>query len=129
MPIEVRTHDDVTVLVLAGEFTLSRSFSPRSPGWPQRPPENLAGELAAQLSHGASRLVLDMRGVTFLDSASLGQLIAARKRALDRGGDLRIIPGSRVRELLALTQLDRVFEVFEDELSAVRSFGASPPSK
>ena len=58
---------------------------------------------------GRSAVVIDLAGVTFMDSSGLGALIAALKTARQAGGDLRIAGvGSQVAMIMQLTQMDRV---------------------
>jgi anti-sigma B factor antagonist len=67
--------------------------------------------------------VLDLDQVTFLDSAGLGELIACRKRTLEKGGDIVLLrPTGRVRQLLDMLRLTQVFRVFDDEPDALNSF-------
>jgi anti-sigma B factor antagonist len=75
------------------------------------------------LDRGSSRVVLDLEKVRFIDSAGLGHLVGWKNRALQSGGDVRLLrPRDRVREVLELTALTRVFQIFEDEAEAVASF-------
>jgi anti-sigma B factor antagonist len=71
-------------------------------------------------------LVLDMRHVTRVDSTGIG-LVAAKFLTLRRlGGDLKLLHlTDRARQLLAITKLAHVFEIFDDEQAAVRSFAES----
>lgn len=70
--------------------------------------------LEALAAGGARRIVVDLAGVTFLDSSGLGALVAGLKAARARGAELRLAaPGAQVRELLRLTALERVFPIFE----------------
>jgi len=71
-------------------------------------------------------LVLDMRHVTRVDSTGIG-LVAAKFLTLRRlGGDLKLLHlTERARQLLAITKLAHVFEIFDDEQDAVRSFAES----
>jgi anti-anti-sigma factor len=70
--------------------------------------------LEALAAAGGRRIVVDLAGVTFLDSSGLGALVAGLKAARARGAELRLAaPGPQVRELLRLTALERVFPIFE----------------
>lgn len=82
-----------------------------------------APETAAQLKgvilEGGTRLVLDLSGVTFLDSVALAVLVSALKLARGQGGDVVLLrPAPLVRSLLEVTRLDRIILSFEDEASA-----------
>ncbi len=86
-------------------------------------PETRA-QLGAVVMDGGARLVLDLSGVTFVDSMALSVLIATLKLARTPGGDLVLLrPTPPVRSLLEATCLDRIFLIFEDEESAAASFG------
>ena len=74
------------------------------------------------------RALLDLRGVTRLDSSALGELVGAYAQSEAVGGELKLLqPGRRVQDLLVLTKLCTVFEVYEDERAAVESFLAPWP--
>jgi anti-sigma B factor antagonist len=78
--------------------------------------------LAAMDSHPASRLVVDLDGVDFLDSAGLGVLVGGRERARSRDGDLVLVAtGRSVLRVLELTGLDRAFEVHGSRADALGS--------
>ena len=67
--------------------------------------------------------MLDLDKVRFVDSAGLGELVAWKKRAIQSGGDVRLLrPQQRVRDVLELTALKAVFSIFETETEAVASF-------
>jgi anti-anti-sigma factor len=76
-----------------------------------------AGEVQQQLAEtvaaGRAKLVVDLTGVTFLDSSGLGALIGGLKAARLAGGDLRIAgAGQQALTVLALTSLDRVMRPY-----------------
>ena len=67
--------------------------------------------------------MLDLAGVSFLDSAGLGELIACKKRTVERGGDIRLLrPTGKVRDLLEMLSVTKIFKVFDDEPAALASF-------
>lgn len=75
------------------------------------------------LDEGKRKIVLNMADVPYMDSSGLGELIAAHTTAKNRGGSLKLMKLSpRVQDLVQLTKVHRVFEVYPDEDSAVRSF-------
>lgn len=79
-------------------------------------------KLDDQLYEGHSDLVVDLTGVTFLDSTGLGVLVGRLKRARTLGGSLRLVgPTERVRKVFAITGLDKVFEIHFDLGSALRA--------
>ena len=123
MSVVVRMNGDVSIVELSGEFTLGRGVVSKPLDLHGHRLEDLGQSLQALLDRGSSRIVLDLEKVRFMDSAGLGELVAWKKRALQRGGDLRLLrPRERVREVFELTALTRVFDIFEAEADAVASF-------
>jgi anti-sigma B factor antagonist len=123
MPIHVRTVDQVQIVELTGDFTIGGSTLSRPLDLQGHPLDDLGVVLADLFDRGQRRILLDLRHVTFIDSAGLGELVAAKKRALERGGDIKILqPAKRVHDLLVMTLLTRVFEIYEDQATAIRSF-------
>lgn len=75
------------------------------------------------LNDGKSQILLDMSGVTTIDSSGIGELVGAYTTVTNRGGKLKLLHlPKKVNELLHVTQLITVFEVYEDEGQAVSSF-------
>jgi anti-sigma B factor antagonist len=75
---------------------------------------------------GRVKLVLDMKEVTRLDSAGIGMLVSKYLTARRGGGVLKILhPTDRTDHLMDITKLTTVFEIFDDEEEAIRSFGGS----
>jgi anti-sigma B factor antagonist len=69
------------------------------------------------------KIVLNFRDVTEMDSAGIGELVAAYSTVKARNGRLKLLnPPQKVCDMLKLTQLLKVLEVYADEESAVRSF-------
>ena len=77
------------------------------------------------LDAGKMKILLNMAEVHYIDSSGLGELIAAYTTTRHRGGRLKLMKLTpRVQDLVQLTKVHRVFEVFPDEDSAVKSFAA-----
>jgi anti-sigma B factor antagonist len=103
---------DVTTLVLSGEMLLDD------------------GDLVFRrkvhelLDAGRVKLVVDLAGITYIDSAGIGMLVAKVKTVREKKGDIKLARlTSRTQTLLAMLKLIMVFETFDDEASAVRRFG------
>jgi len=122
MSIIVKHRDGVEILQMTGDFSIGRHIgNPRD--LQGRPLDDLRQEIDGLLARGRVRIILDLERVKFIDSAGLGELIASRKRAVELGGDIRILhPGRHVEEVLVLTLLTEVFEIFHDEDAAVAAF-------
>jgi anti-sigma B factor antagonist len=68
-------------------------------------------------------IVVDLTKVNFVDSAGLGQLVAALKMAVHHGGDVKLVkPNTSVQDLLRITKLETVFSSYESVDEAVNSF-------
>lgn len=74
---------------------------------------------------GERRVLLNLANVTYIDSSGLGELVAGFTTLQKSGGELKLLRlTERVRELMVITKLLTVFEVFDNEQEAVNSFGA-----
>ena len=80
-------------------------------------------ELAKRLtSDGGRFFVLNLAGISYMDSAGLGLLLSIYATIRNQGGDMKLLNVSaRVKELLMVTSLLEVFQVFEDESRAIGS--------
>jgi len=79
--------------------------------------------IMSSLDQGQSKILLDMGEVTTLDSSGIGELVGAFTTVTNRGGKLKLLHlPTKVSDLLQVTQLITVFEVYEDEKQAVASF-------
>ena len=115
LTIEERHIGDVTVLVLSGQMLLDDG-------------DLLFGKRIRELvERGIVKVVLDLGAVNYIDSSGVGMLVAKMKTLKERGGDIRLLNLSRRGEsLLGMLKLLFVFETFQDEGAAVRSFARSP---
>ena len=76
-----------------------------------------------ELEKGNSSIVLNLQGVEYIDSAGLGELVACKKRATAKGGDVKLImPSESVYKVLSIVSLHLVFEIFDSEAKAIGSF-------
>ena len=80
-----------------------------------------------------TKIILNFSQVNSMDSAGVGELAGAYVPVKSKGGELKFLnPTKKVHDMLKITQLDRVFEVYIDEQTAIRSFsesaGETPPS-
>ena len=110
--VAVEDHDGWRVLRLAGEIDVATA-----PG--------LRDRLVQLLGQGPPRLVVDLDGVTFLDSMGLAALVSGLKRGGARDGDLRLArPTDHVAKVLAITRLDQAFVVADTVAAAVAATAA-----
>lgn len=73
--------------------------------------EVLDRELAGTLDRGCRRLVVDLTGVTFIDSAAMGALVVNARRLPDDGGCVVVADDPRILRVFEITGLDRTFEI------------------
>jgi anti-sigma B factor antagonist len=127
MSISVRSRDDVSIIELTGEFTIGNAGLAQPLDLRGRRLSDLGLTLNRLLEQGGRKIVLDLGGVSFLDSAGLGELIACKKRTTESGGDIRLLrPNGKVRDMLEMLSLSRIFKIFDDESEALASFDGHP---
>ncbi len=75
------------------------------------------------VNDGKTKVLLDMSGVTTIDSSGIGELVGSYTTVANRGGKLKLLHlPAKLNELLHITQLITVFEVYENEREALKSF-------
>jgi anti-sigma B factor antagonist len=85
--------------------------------------EALRSKLRQLLNAGHHRIILNLGEVTYVDSVGLSSLVAGYTSSRNAGGDLKLLHLPRgVSQLLQITRLSTVFEIYEDLTSAVESF-------
>ena len=111
MKVSARTNNDVEVISLQGKITIGAGDT------------QLRESITQALNGGKNKILLDMQGVTTIDSSGIGELVGAFTTVTNRGGKLKLLHlPSKVNDLLHVTQLITVFEVYETEEEAVKSF-------
>lgn len=101
LKVETRHEGDVAVVAATGEVDVFTA-----PG--------LDSEITALLEQGTSRLVVDLTGVSFLDSTGLGVLVKGLKTARDAGGSMQLVVTSdRIRKIFDITGLDASLPLFD----------------
>lgn len=114
MQIEERAVGDVVVLDMSGRITLGEGD------------QLLKDKVNSLVNQGRKRIVLNLVGVPYVDSAGLGEIVGSYTTVSRQGGSLKLLNLTRkITDLLAITKLLTVFETFESESEAVRSFSAS----
>lgn len=111
MEVTARKVGDVAVLEISGKV-LGGAES-----------DSLRDALERMLAGGERKLLIDLSGVPWMNSAGLGILLAAYSRMRERGGVVRFSGlGERVRGILKTTKLLTVLDVVDDESTGIRSF-------
>jgi anti-sigma B factor antagonist len=111
MEIAERLVGDITVLDLKGKMTLGEGD------------ELLKDKINSMLTAGKKKLVLNLEGVPYIDSAGLGEIVRTFTTVSRQGGSLKLLNlTKRIEDLLAITKLLTVFETFDTEAEAIKSF-------
>ena len=111
MNTNVRQRDDVTILDLKGKITIGSGDVA------------LRNAIQEVINNGAQKVLINMREVSTIDSSGIGELVSAYTTATNRGAKLKLfcLP-AKVTDILTITQLITVFDVYDTEDEAVRSF-------
>jgi anti-sigma B factor antagonist len=81
------------------------------------------------LGKGRKKILLNLADVDYIDSAGLGVLTSAFTSVRKEGGELKLLyPTKRVHDLLQMTKLYTVFDIFDDETAGIKSFDQSAAS-
>lgn len=123
MPIGKKRLGDVHVISPSGDVTIGGGRLGTFLDARGQPLDDVGSEIRRLLDGGHAKVLLDLAAVRFIDSAGLGELIALKKRALEIGGDLKILrPSARALELLQMVRLTDIFDVLTDESDAANAF-------
>jgi anti-sigma B factor antagonist len=108
--ISEREREGVVILSLKGRLTVGESTPVRE-------------RISHVLASGRTNVIFDLKDTEYIDSTGLGGLVICYTQAKKAGGALKLLNlNKRNVELLALTRLHTVFEVFDQETDAVNSF-------
>jgi anti-sigma B factor antagonist len=111
MKANSRTVDDVEIISLQGKITIGSGDT------------QLREVITNADNAGKTKILLDLSGVTTIDSSGIGELVGSYTTATNRGGKLKLLHlPAKLNELLHVTQLITVFEVYENEAEAIASF-------
>ncbi|HKQ09327.1 MAG TPA: STAS domain-containing protein [Blastocatellia bacterium] len=82
------------------------------------------------VEEGEINFLLDLRSVTYISSTGVGSLIKCYRTVLKEKGQVKLLsPSQSVRNILAISKLDGVFEIFSDEAEALADFQEKAPEK
>ena len=113
MQIEERTVGEVLVLDLSGKLTIGEGD------------ELLKDKINSLIQQGKRKLILNLEGVPYVDSAGLGEIVRTYTTVSRQGGQLKLVHlTKRIEDLLSITKLLTVFETYESEQEAVDSFAS-----
>ena len=113
MKFKTRQVDGVTILDLSGRITLGEGSV------------TLRDAVQYALSKGEKHLLLNLGNVDYIDSSGIGELVSAFTSVRNAGGELKLLQlTKKVHDLLQITKLYTVFDVKDDEATAISSFTA-----
>ena len=113
MQIDQKMVGDVMVVTITGDITLNQGGDVL-----------LKDKIQSLLQQGQKKLVLDLGGVAYVDSAGLGQLVQIHATTKNQGGSMRLANTTKkLKDLLVVTKLVTVFDSYDSEAEAVSSFG------
>lgn len=111
MKFNIKKRNDVVIIVLDGDMV----------GGPDA--TFLSEKFHALIGEGRNRLLLDMKHVNYMNSSGLGILIAGVTTVRNSGGDLKLVHlAKKLKDLLQITKLHQIFEIYENEDEAIGSF-------
>jgi anti-sigma B factor antagonist len=114
LSIAERAVGDVTVLELSGRLALSEGEA------------EFRRKVEALVAEGRLSIIVDVKMVTYIDSAGVGALVAKFLSVRRAGGHLKLLHMTpRSIRLMSITRLQTVFEIYESEEEAIASFAAS----
>ncbi len=109
----IRQVGNVSVVEVTGKLTSLESGA-------------LRNSIAQLLKEGRKQILLNLRGLLYLDSSGVGDLVHTYMSVIKRGGEMKVVGlTEKVEEILKITQLYQVFQEFQDEQSALQSFPSS----
>jgi anti-sigma B factor antagonist len=111
MKISTRQVDGITVVDCSGRITLGEGSV------------TLRETVSGLLAKNQKKILLNLAEVNYIDSSGIGELVSAFTTVRKQGGDLKLLNlTKKVHDLLQITKLYTVFDVHDDEASAVKSF-------
>lgn len=113
----IRQVGQVSVLQVSGKLTSLESGA-------------LSNNIAQLLKEGRKQILLNLQGLTYLDSSGIGELVRAYMSVIKRDGEMKVVGlTDKAEEILKITKLYQVFQEFQDERSALQSFPRGGKSK
>jgi anti-sigma B factor antagonist len=111
MKTSTRQVDGVTIVDLSGRITLGEGSV------------TLRDTVRGLLGKGQKKILLNLGDVNYIDSSGIGELVSAYTTVRNQGGDLKLLNLTRkVHDLLQITKLYTVFDVKDDEATAIQAF-------
>jgi anti-sigma B factor antagonist len=113
----IRQVGQVSVVEVSGKLTSLESGA-------------LNNSIAQLLKEGRKQILLNLSGLTYLDSSGIGELVRTYMSVIKRDGEMKVVGlTDKAEEILKITKLYQVFQEFQDERSALQSFPHGGKSK
>jgi anti-sigma B factor antagonist len=113
MKIETRHVDAITILDLSGRITLGEGSV------------TIRDEVHNVLATGSKKILLNLGDINYIDSSGIGELVSAFTTVKNGGGELKLLNlTKKVHDLLQITKLYTVFDIKDDEASAIAAFAS-----
>jgi anti-sigma B factor antagonist len=107
----IREVDEITIVDLSGRISLGEGSA------------LLRKTVRDLLENGQNKILLNLGDVNYIDSSGIGELVSGFTAVRSRNGELKLLNlTKKVHDLLQITKLFTVFDVYSDEATAVRSF-------
>ncbi len=111
--LNTRQVGDVVVVDVSGRITLGEGSSTLREG------------IRELLAKGHRKILLNLADVSYIDSSGIGELVSAYTSVTNAGGQLKLVNlTKRVNDLLQITKLYTIFDIYDNELTAIRSFAS-----
>ena len=111
MKFKTRQVDGITILDLSGRITLGEGSV------------TLRDAVRDSIGKGSKQILLNLKDIDYIDSSGLGELVSAYTSVKNQGGEMKLLHlTSKVHDLLQITKLYTIFDIKDDEASAIASF-------
>jgi anti-sigma B factor antagonist len=114
MKANVRRTGNVAIVDLAGKITLGEGSG------------TVRNTIKDLVNSGQKNILINLKDVTYIDSAGLGEMVGAYATVTNAQGNVKLLhPQAKVHDLLQVTKLYTVFQAYDDEQEALRSFASA----
>jgi anti-sigma B factor antagonist len=111
MKIDTRTVGEIMILDCSGKITLGEGTMA------------IRNTVREVLKNGGKKIILNLADVNYIDSSGIGELVSTYTTVTNNGGQLKLLNlTKKIQELLAITKLLTVFQVYDNEPAALASF-------
>lgn len=111
MKVSVRQFEDISIVDLSGQIKMGEGSS------------TVRDMVKDLLAKGNKKILLNLGEVTYIDSSGIGEMVAAFTSTRNQGGEMKLLKLThKVRDLLTITKLITVFDVQDEEATAIAAF-------